>query len=511
MRASTDPKPQLYCAICEQQFHSGEMCPTDGTRLVRLAVAADPLIGRDLDGRYTIIEKLGQGGMGSVYRAKQHSMGREVAIKLVNPALTADPPTIKRFLREAKLASRLAHPNIVSVFEFGQTGDGLFYLVMELVAGRTLHHVIHEEGRVDVPRLVRIASQICDALEGAHALPIIHRDLKPANVMLLAHGRDLVKVLDFGLAKSLSPDTSAASTMTSAGALMGTPTFMPPEVANGAEVDARADLYSLGCILFLIGSGRAPFVTDSIPEMIAMHGTQPAPPMTGVPAPIAAVIDRLLRKSPDERYPSAAAVRTALEHAYDAARTAPVEPIDVDRRGVSALDETATSLVIDRASRDSRDGVTTPYQVPEVSLAPDASIAVPPSEPAMRPSLPATMPPRVPDRSWRWIALAAVAAIGIAVAIVVARREMASPPPSPETTSRPPSPETASPPPSLAPVATPQVVPPVDAEPAPVALPVDVADAVEAIDAGVQPAKKERVPKKPHRKPAPGVGSESPF
>ncbi len=265
----------LYCPTCELEEPSGTVCPRDGTRLVRLASARDPMIGRNLDDRFTIEEKLGAGGMGAVYRARQHSVGRDVAIKVVHPGLVADRDATKRFLREAKLASRLSHPNIVSVLDFGQTSDGLFYLVMELVNGRTLHDALLDGGRLTLDRVVRIVSQLCDALEGAHALPIMHRDLKPANIMLLTAGRDLVKVLDFGLAKSLAVDATSI-TMTSAGAILGTPTFMPPEVANGQPYDERADLYSLGCILYLLVAGRPPFVTDSVPEMIALHG-RPSP------------------------------------------------------------------------------------------------------------------------------------------------------------------------------------------------------------------------------------------
>jgi serine/threonine-protein kinase len=258
--------------------------------------------------------------MGAVYRARQHSIGREVAVKVLSPDLISDAMSIKRFLREAKLASRLAHPNVVAVLDFGQTADGVFYLVMELVAGETLEATLAREGQLELPRWMRIAIQLCDALDGAHALPIVHRDLKPANIMVLAHGRDLVKVLDFGLAKSLLPD-AANATMASAGTVVGTPMFLPPEVANGLGTDSRADLYSLGCILYLMGSGRPPFITDSIPAMIAMHGHAPAPPMSGVPIPIASVVHCLLEKDPDRRYQTAAEVRSALEAAHDSVRT----------------------------------------------------------------------------------------------------------------------------------------------------------------------------------------------
>jgi Protein kinase domain len=137
---------ELYCATCERHFVEGTVCPDDGTALVRLTPGVDPLLGRELDGRFTIIEKLGEGGMGVVYRARQHSVSREVAIKVLSAGLVRDPTSIKRFLREATLASRLAHPNVVSVLDFGQTQDGVFYLVMELVEGQTLDAVLKREG-----------------------------------------------------------------------------------------------------------------------------------------------------------------------------------------------------------------------------------------------------------------------------------------------------------------------------------------------------------------------------
>ena len=304
----------LYCPTCERAYTGGERCPDDNTKLVRLAADVDPLIGKQLDGRYTIIDKLGEGGMGAVYRASQHSVGREVAVKVLSPRVIADPDAIRRFLREAKLASRLAHPNAVGVLDFGQTDDGLFYLAMELVLGRTFDVVLKEERVLTPSRLVRIGVQICDALEGAHALAIVHRDLKPSNIMLLAAGRDLVKVLDFGLAKSLAPDQTS-TTMTGVGEVLGTPAFMPPELATGQPCDGRADLYSLGCVLYLAGSGQLPFVSASVHELIAMHGHAVAPPMPGVSPQLGVVIDRLLAKAPADRYQTAAETRDALEAA----------------------------------------------------------------------------------------------------------------------------------------------------------------------------------------------------
>ncbi|HWU86199.1 MAG TPA: serine/threonine-protein kinase, partial [Kofleriaceae bacterium] len=283
----------------------------------------DPLLGRDLDSKYTLLEKLGQGGMGAVYRAEQRGLGREVAIKVITTHRVADSDMIKRFLREAKLASRLGHPNAVGIIDFGQTSDGVCYLVMELVTGRTLDEVFADEGVFPPERLVRIAAQICDALECAHALQIVHRDLKPSNAMLLAQGRDFVKILDFGLAKSVASGDVTAVTIS--GTVLGTPAYISPERARGERCDGRADLYSLGVMLYLLGSGRLPFQSSSPHELLAMHGSEPVPAMTGVPRALARVIERLLRKDPAERYPTAAAVRKALERALADGDAAVVE------------------------------------------------------------------------------------------------------------------------------------------------------------------------------------------
>ncbi|HEY4176370.1 MAG TPA: serine/threonine-protein kinase [Kofleriaceae bacterium] len=311
--ADSNPPGELYCTTCEKTFHVGDKCPTDGTRLLKLKARIDPFLGRELDGRYTVLEKLGQGGMGAVYRAQQHSIDREVAVKVVNSSLITDGEVIKRFLREAKIASKLEHPNVVGVLDFGQTDDGVFYIVMQLVSGRTLDQVLKSEKIIRPERVVRIGVQILEALAAAHEKQIVHRDLKPSNVMLLAQARDLVKVLDFGLAKSVAPDTTN-TTMTGIGAVVGTPAFMPPELATGQPCDHRADLYSLGVMLYYMGSGRLPFISDSIHELVAMHGSdEPAPPMTGVPYRMGAVIDKLLQKDPNNRYQNAADALQALE------------------------------------------------------------------------------------------------------------------------------------------------------------------------------------------------------
>ena len=451
----TNELGELYCVTCERQFVGSDLCPNDGTRLIRLTAAADPLLGRELDGRFTILEKLGQGGMGAVYRARQHSMGREVAVKVLSAALVSDALSIKRFLREAKLASRLAHPNVVAVLDFGQTRDGVFYLVMELVEGQTLQAVLERKGRLELPRMLRIATQICDALESAHALPIMHRDLKPANVMVLPHGRDLVKVLDFGLAKSLSTDDTGG-TMTGTGALLGTPAFMPPEIANGVAADHRADLYSLGCIMYAMGTGCPPFVTDSILEMISMHGSHPAPRMADMPEEIAAVVDRLLQKDPDWRYQSAAELRVALEEAYELTRTS--RPV-ASPAGLTTP-ASGTSLATPRR----REATLPDYHETMATLAASSDAIAPPKAASNRRA----------RRRWLWLVAIVLGAMAAAAVVLVSSSSLpdpdrpeggaiVEPPPQqhPPTQPAPPMP-----PPMLPPMAPPtvdhKIVPPTE-------------------------------------------------
>jgi serine/threonine-protein kinase len=483
--------------MCEHSFTDGERCPTDGTKLVRLAARLDPFLGRELDGQYTILEKLGQGGMGAVYRATQHSVGREVAIKVVNAHLVSEPEAIKRFLREAKLASRLGHPNAVTVIDFGQTDDGVFYLVMELVNGRTLDQVIEAERAFRPERVVRIGAQVCDALEVAHALRIVHRDLKPSNIMLLASGRDLVKVLDFGLAKSVAADQTP-TTMTGAGALLGTPAFMPPEIALGQPCDGRADLYSLGVVLYLLGSGQLPFQAGSAAELIAMHATEPAPPIQGVPPGLARVIDRMLAKDPADRYQTAAAAREALEAALD-----PRYPAPISGAAIAATSPSLGPFPVDApgAPRDAE---------PTRDM---ATLTAPPSPLDARPAR--------PRRSRTAIALAAVAALGALAGAALLAAVLRSRPTEerPAGSSPAPPPAAPAPQPPAPPVEPPAVAPPPDPRPPELHAPEPLPPARPATrpprirrDPGrrAAPARPE-----PARQPAPpasqGSGSTLPF
>jgi serine/threonine protein kinase len=486
LATDSSPPGERYCPMCEESFSAGERCPTDGTKLVRLAARLDPFLGRDLDGQYTILEKLGQGGMGAVYRATQHSVGREVAIKVVNAHLVSEPEAIKRFLREAKLASRLGHPNAVTVIDFGQTDDGVFYLVMELVTGRTLDQVIEAERVFKPERVVRIGAQVCDALERAHALRIVHRDLKPANIMLLASGRDLIKVLDFGLAKSVAADQTP-TTMTGVGTVLGTPAFISPELALGQPCDGRADLYSLGVVLYLLGSGRLPFQSGSAAELIAMHGTEPAPPMSGVPPALGRVVDRMLAKDPADRYQTAAETREALEAALEPRHPAPSSDAAIARVTSPSLGPFPAHAVDGPPPRDGgliADAVVTlpwpPAPSPPPSPSPSQSASALPTAPLGR-----------PRRSRAPIALAGLGLAAIGVMAALALRSTDEPPaPSPHAPLSPPAP--APPPSNLAPAAQP---------PAPLPSPPAIAPVDGTAEARSDPAPSELQTPAPVRAP----------
>ena len=329
--ASTDGD-EAYCSACGASYAiEQETCPVDGTRLVKLKAQPDPLLGRVFDGRYEVRMALGQGGMGTVYRGWQLSVDREVAIKVIHPKLATDRIAAKRFLREARLSSRLSQPSVVNVYDFGQTDDGILYIVMELLRGHTLARELDAGRPLPLRRVATIGVQLCDALDAAHAQGIIHRDLKPGNIVILDEppGRDLIKVLDFGLAKSLVGDTSSVVTHTNA--ILGTPLYMPPEQIENQAIDQRADLYALGCILYQMVAGRPPFVGDNVNLVLAAHLSETPPPLpVGVPHGLVATIDGLMAKSPAQRLARAALAREALqgviEGGYGASELADTTP-----------------------------------------------------------------------------------------------------------------------------------------------------------------------------------------
>lgn len=332
---SGSQKTENFCPACEKSFPLDvSCCPDDGTDLVRIFEPKDPMLGRKLGQRFLLESKLGVGGMGTVYLATQLSIGRKVAVKVIDRNRSGESNIAKRFLREAKLSSRLSQANTVSIYDFGQDEDGTLFLAMELIKGKELADVIESEGTFIPKRVKNIGIQLCDALEAAHGLSIIHRDLKPSNIMMLDHpaGRDFIKVLDFGLAKSLIGEAESVA-VTQSGMAMGTPLYISPEAVTGKTGDTRTDLYSVGIILYELLAGTPPFVSLNTTELFHMHLSTPPPEFSSkVPKGLADVVLRLLEKDPDARYSSAAETRQALMAAFGEAPE-PVTHIELKPAG----------------------------------------------------------------------------------------------------------------------------------------------------------------------------------
>ncbi|MFK7985783.1 MAG: protein kinase [Sandaracinaceae bacterium] len=291
------------CTICGAKWR-GEpsVCPLDGGPLDDLP---DALVGRTIGGRYSIVERVGAGGMGTVYRARHELVGRDVAIKFLGPDLAVEETNRRRFLREAKAANRIDHEHIIDITDYGETDDGLVYLVMEYLDGQPLSAVIGS-GPMSAPRALEIAKQMSAALARAHELDVVHRDIKPDNVYVLPRhgGGDFIKLLDFGLAKM-----RGEIRLTASGTVFGTPEYMAPEQARGAPLTGKADLYAMGCVLYEMLAGRPPF-QGATPDLILKHIREvPAPPSTLLPSALPPGLDdlimRLLEKNPADRHSDA--------------------------------------------------------------------------------------------------------------------------------------------------------------------------------------------------------------
>jgi serine/threonine-protein kinase len=357
---ATDPAPRsdaaYACLDCDTRFGDAEdQCSRCGGIVVALIEnhepEHDPLIGRKIGGRFSVLARLGAGSMGSVYRAKQEGMAREVALKVLKPERALDAASVQRFEREARATSALTSPHTVTVFDFGEdesmAESPLLYLAMERLDGESLGQRLKNTARLTSTEAVKIAQQVLRSLAEAHEKGIVHRDLKPDNIFLhkvpTPHGlEETVKVLDFGIAKVLQPDMKVDSLETQAGTVFGTPRYMSPEQAQSKPLDGRSDLYTVGLILFQMVTGRHCFPDEDAVVVMARHiqSLPPRPrevaPDAGISRRLEAVILRTLAKDPRRRPQSALELHDELEAAMSAPDLRPSESLSVAAPAVTS-------------------------------------------------------------------------------------------------------------------------------------------------------------------------------
>jgi serine/threonine-protein kinase len=304
-----EPGAARFCTGCGLAVDPAPSAPGGAAPDATGDSAAQAWVGQVVADRYRLLERMAEGGMGQVWKAEHVRMGKALALKLLHERFARDAAAVARFKAEAQIVSRLSHPHTIAVFDFGELPACGFYLAMEYVRGVDLAALLRERGPMPEARAAGLAVQVLGSLAEAHASGVVHRDVKPANVMVMESPEgDFVKVLDFGVAKLRGAETSER-------VVLGTPSYLAPEQARGADVDGRADLYALGAMLYELVAGRPPFVAPTALAVVAAHVHERPRPLAEVarvtPA-FAALVGRALAKRPEDRFPSAEAMRAAL-------------------------------------------------------------------------------------------------------------------------------------------------------------------------------------------------------
>lgn len=317
----------------------GDITPPGAADRIR---QGESLVGMTLNNRYKVEEKIGEGGFGSIYRAEQIRIGRNVALKVLNPSMTGDAKLVERFRREAQAACSLRDPHTIITYDFDQTQDGLLYIAMELLTGRNLFEIQEQKIRFEPMRVASILEQCCSSLSEAHNAGIVHRDIKPENIVLEQRGdnQDFVKILDFGIAKIVSGEQNEnAMVLTAAGQTLGTLEYMSPEQLKGQELDGRSDIYALGILAYEMLTGDLPFDVDTPAAIIRGHLQQtPSPPSgivpeAGIPPALDAVVAKMLEKDRSVRYSDVTELRADLQRILQGQSSLPVATgIDLDSR-----------------------------------------------------------------------------------------------------------------------------------------------------------------------------------
>lgn len=396
------------CPKCGVEFKdTATLCPTDGAVL---EIESRALVGRTLASKYRVDELVSEGGMGAVYRGTHILMDKTVALKVLHPALAADNIVVARFSREARAASRISHPHAISVTDFGESEDGIVFLVMEFLNGRTLKDVVKSTGPLELQRVVEIMRQVCGALEAAHLENVVHRDLKSDNIMLLdvAEG-DWVKVLDFGIAKIQEPAGQDPG-LTAPDLIIGTPQYMSPEqCSQSSEIDARSDVYSLGVILFEMLTGHVPFSGES-PTTVMLKHLQEVPPdilkeRSELPSDVGQVVSRALAKKPEDRFQTVRDLRISLTSAAKNGQTPAVLSEEEVRRNERVANRIVVSTDYRQGVSDIEEGVDD--EVTVVHPSPGGATTLTPPEASSSPAQQSR-----DANSWR---LAALALLGVVI------------------------------------------------------------------------------------------------
>ena len=367
---------EKICPTCGTEYPANErFCPRDGTAL-RSQGGGNDLVGSIIGERYHVLKKLGEGGMGQVYLAEHVKMGRKSAVKVMNPGMVHDADAISRFNREAANASRINHPNVAGIYDFGETSDGLIYLAMEFIEGESLTSLVEKSGALPPNRAADIAKQAADGLQVAHDMGIVHRDLKPDNIMIAKNrdGSDCVKVVDFGIAKAAGAENQK---VTKTGLVVGTPEYMSPEQLAGDKLDGRSDVYSLALVAFNMFTGKLPFDGESAQESMIMRLTDEPKslammkPDTSWSPDVQAVMAKALQRRSADRYQKATDFGNALS--------------DAVARMPKAAAAGATQMI------GANDGATAMIAAPPKTRL-DSSPALPPAAAAPAPVYTATPP-----------------------------------------------------------------------------------------------------------------------
>jgi serine/threonine-protein kinase len=417
----------MECPSCHTQVDGSQrFCPSCGTSLAGAspdAAAEGSIMGQTLGGKYRVIRLIGEGGMGAVYEGEQQlgTTKRKVAIKTLHPHLSRDAKIKARFEREVGTVAELEHPNTIQVYDFGANEQGILYIVMEFLHGRSLAKILESDGPMAPDRADRIIQQMCGSLEEAHSRGIVHRDLKPDNVVLVdrAGKKDFVKVLDFGIAKRSQETDSAEQKLTQQGMVLGTPPYMSPEQFTGRPIDARSDIYSLGVMAYEMLSGRLPFQANTAWEWATQHMTQPPYPIEQLaegaraPEPMRNAIKQALAKSPEDRFHTAREFAEAFAGVMDRVASAQTEAQPMMPRQKTELGAPFNPAAF------ATGGAVSPMGGPAQALTPAANVSFP--TPAAIPQAPPREDHHKGSRAGLLVAAGVIAAASVA-AIAFAMR-----------------------------------------------------------------------------------------